>query len=414
MEKDYNRYTSENVIKGSILMSFLILGISTSFGMVLLPKFKILFNLDYMHLMFCNSAFNITYLLFSYPAGIFLERHGYKKTLQAGLIIYSIGCLFIYPALRFHSFALILFGSFVTGIGFNLQMVAGNPFLISIGPPDTASSRVTLGHAFIAVGLTIGPIIGSLYILSELVKTNDEISNRIQTLNSIVAIIFMALFIVYYFIKPEKKGNVTHTQNDLLNDKPLQYKQLVFAFVGIFLYIGLEATVYSEFINFISDSKIANVSVSQAGIFLSVLFLGFMLARFGGVALQKKVRPNLLLAIFSIINICLVLCVILFHGMLVVWFLVLTGVFNSIMFPIMFAFGLSGLGKLEARGSGILILAFSGGAVVPVLQGALADLAGLQLSFFIIIPIYAYILFFGIKGYKPGKFVKQNKIKKVA
>ena len=403
-----NRYTSENVVKGSIFTLFFMCGLVTSFGFIMIPNLKILFSLSYKQVMLVNSAFNITFLLFSYPAGIFLERKGYKKTLQAGLLIFAIGCLSIYPAIQLNSFPLVLLSFFVLGIGFNLQMVAGNPFLISIGSSDTASSRVTLGQAFTAVGQTLAPLIGSLFILNEMVKRYDEIGNRIQTLYLVVAIILIALFVAYFRIKPENTGTVINTKDDLQNDKPWHYKQLVFAFIGIFLYIGIEATVGSIFINFVTDPTVASLPAAQAGIFLMVFFVGFMLARFGGAALQKKVRPELLLVIFSFINVSLVLCIILFDGMLVVWLLILTGVFDSIMFPTMFSMGLSGLGRLEARGSGILFMALSGGAVVPVLQGAVADLAGLQLSFLVIIPCYLYILFFGIKGYKPGKFVKKK------
>jgi FHS family L-fucose permease-like MFS transporter len=214
----------------------------------------------------------------------------------------------------------------------------------------------------------------------------------------------MVLFVFALQIKTQATTGTSETRKDEDSFEPWHYRQLVWGVLGVFLYIGIEATIVGMFVNFISEPQVANVPVSKGGFYLTSYFVGFTLARFAGAAIQRRIKPNKLLMVHGLINIALILGVMLLHGMPVVLCLVLTGVFNSIMFPAIFSLGIQGLGKLEARASGILFMAFSGAAVVPVVQGAVADRWGTQISFVVMMCCYAYILFFAGKGYKPGLF----------
>lgn len=361
--------------------------------------------------MLVQSAFNITFLLFSYPAGLILEKKGYKYTLLLGLFTYSIGCFGICPAVMLGSYTVALLAVFILGIGFVLQMVAGNPFLAFLGPPQTASSRVTLGQAFTAVGQTLSPFIASTYILSVAADNPSSMGSRIIVVHVTFAITLVVLLAVVWQLRTPVTTAATEVRKYEDGLEPWHYKQLVFGVLGVFLYLGIEATSVGMFLNFIAEPRVANVPASRGGFYLTLYFVGFTSARFAGAAIQRKIRPNRLLMVHGLINIALISGVMLLHGMPVVWCLIFTAVFNSIMFPAMFSLGISGLGKLEARASGILFMALSGGAVVPLVQGAVADRWGTQLSFIVTMCCYAYILFFAAKGYKPGLFkVKSNSL----
>jgi MFS transporter, FHS family, L-fucose permease len=389
--------TNNNLLLASVFIIFFMCGLISCFNLVLMPMFKNLFSLNYKEVMLIPLAFNITFLIFSYPAGMILDKFGYKKTLNSGLWVFALGCLGIIGATQMGMYILILLSFFFLGVGFNLLMVAGNPFLMSIGDQQTASSRVTFGQAFTAVGQTLAPLIGSYFIL----KDGLDSQNNIKILYLVFTIILILIVSLNSRNKePEKiKTDETVAENSLI--KPWHYRQLLFGFIGIFMYIGIESSIGSVFINFLQEPHIGNMTASLAGKYFAAFWMIFTLGRFIGAPLQRRIKPNILLSVNVLINIALMVMVINLKGRLVVDALLLVGLFNSIMFPAIFTLGLQGLGKLTAKASGIMYLAVCGGAFIPFIHGAIVDSFGLQKSFIFTLICYIYILFFSISGYKP-------------
>lgn len=397
---------NNNLMMLSVFIIFFMCGLIACFNMVLMPMFKSLFELNFKQIMLIQLAFNITFLFFSYPAGMVLHKTGYKKTLNLGLWIFAAGCMGIVLATQLNLYVLILMSFFILGIGFNLLMVAGNPFLMSIGSAETASSRVTLGQAFTAVGQTLAPLVGSYYILNDSSTDPQLVTGNIKTLY----VVFSLILIILIFLNSRNKNPETikvieKSESDGLL-KPWHYRQLIFGFLGIFLYIGIEVSIGSVFINFLQEPQIGNITAATASKYFAIFWLFFTIGRFIGAPLQRKLKPNVLLSFNALINILLIAFVILMKGQLVVYALILVGLFNSIMFPAIFALGLHGLGNLTAKASGIMYLAVCGGAFIPVIHGAIVDKFGLQHSFIFTLCCYVYVLYFGLLGYKP-RLLKQ-------
>jgi FHS family L-fucose permease-like MFS transporter len=162
--------------------------------------------------------------------------------------------------------------------------------------------------------------------------------------------------------------------------------------------VGAEVSIGSFLVNYLKESNIGNMPEEQAGFYLSYYWGGLMVGRFLGSYLLTKLNPGKYLAFNAVIAAGLVITTILSSGLIAVWSVIFVGLFNAAMFPIIFTLGLSKLGKHTKKASGILIMAIVGGAVVPVIQGAFADMLGIHLSFIVPVACYFYITYYGIKG----------------
>jgi len=394
---------------------FFMWGFLTCLNDILIPHLKAVFELNYARAMLVQFTFFGAYFLMSLPAGRLVAHLGYKKGIVAGLAIAGIGALGFWPAASMRVYEAFLAALFVLATGITVLQVAANPYVALLGPESTSSSRLTLAQALNSLGTTLAPFFGGFLILSSAVKSGDELSAlsaaeqvayRAQEAQSVqgpyvglALVLFVLAVVVYLFRLPsltETTEQADHQKHTL--GQALRHRHLFFGVGAIFFYVGGEVAIGSLMVNYLSLPKIGGISEQQAAHFLGAYWFLAMVGRFAGSVLLAKFSPNKLLAGFAAMNMLLLVTTMASSGPLAMYSLVSIGLFNSIMFPTIFALSIERLGPLTNKGSSLLIMAIVGGALVPFLQGLLADRIGLQPSFVLPLLCYAYVVFFGVSG----------------
>ncbi len=396
----------------SILTSlFFIWGFITCLNDILVPHLKAVFTLSYAQAMLIQFCFFAAYLVMSVPSGYLVEKIGYKGGIIVGLSVAGTGCLLFYPAAALHAYALFLTAFFVLASGITLLQVAANPYVTVLGPAETASSRLTLTQVFNSLGTTLAPFFGSLLILSTAVKSAVEIEQltaeeltayqaaeaaAVQNPYLFLAAALFVLAAVFAGLKlPQITAEAQTGSFEPESGSAWHYPQLVWGALAIFLYVGGEVAIGSFMVNFLGEAHIAGLAEQDAGKYVSFYWGGAMLGRFIGAALMQKLHPAGVLMFNALVAVVLVLIALFGSGPLAMWSLLAVGLCNSIMFPTIFSLAIGGLGAHTGQGSGILCAAIVGGAIVPLLQGVLADQIGLQKALFIPVSCYLYIAYYG-------------------
>ena len=398
-----------------ITILFFMWGLLTSMNDVLIPHLKSVYTLSYTQAMLVQFCFFGAYFVISLPAGALIKKLGYQNGAVAGLIIAASGCALFYPAAT-SGYAIFLLALFVLASGITILQVAANPYVTILGPARTASSRLTLTQAFNSLGTTIAPWLGGILILGGAVLTADQLNllpaaevaeYRAKEAATVqgpylalaAALLGLALFFAFAKLPKIQHEDTPNISGDMASNKEsaLSHKHLVLGAIGIFLYVGAEVSIGSFLINFFGEKNIANLKEADAAHLVSYYWGGAMVGRFIGFAVMRYISPGKTLAYNCICAVLLVLTATFSEGKLAMWAIIAVGLFNSIMFPTIFSMALHNLGKFTGQGSGVLCLAIVGGALVPLLQGALADTFGLQISFLLPAACYLYIMYFGIK-----------------
>lgn len=398
-----------------ITILFFMWGLLTSLNDVLIPHLKSVYTLTYTQAMLVQFCFFGAYFVVSLPAGALIKKLGYQNGAVAGLIIAASGCALFYPAAT-SGYAVFLLALFVLASGITILQVAANPYVTVLGPARTASSRLTLTQAFNSLGTTIAPWLGGILILGGAVLTADQLNllsaaevaeYRAKEAASVqgpylalaAALLGLALFFAFAKLPKIQHDDEPGVSGDVASNKEsaLSHKHLVLGAIGIFLYVGAEVSIGSFLINFFGEENIAGLKEADAAHLVSYYWGAAMIGRFIGFAVMRYVSPGKTLAFNCACAVLLVLTATFTEGKLAMWAIIAVGLFNSIMFPTIFSMALHNLGKFTGQGSGILCMAIVGGALVPLLQGALADTLGLQISFLLPAACYLYIMYFGVK-----------------
>lgn len=398
-----------------VTILFFMWGLLTSLNDVLIPHLKSIYTLTYVQAMLVQFCFFGAYFIVSLPAGMLIKKIGYQNGAVTGLVIAAAGCALFYPAAQ-SGYALFLFAFFVLAAGITILQVAANPYVTVLGNPQTASSRLTLTQAFNSLGTTVGPYFGGLLIFGTAAAlTAAEFgalsaaeqavyrAKEAATVQGPYLALGAALLALAVFFALAKLPKIVHA-DDPVNagssdgkKSAASYGHLVLGAVGIFVYVGGEVSIGSFLINFMGEKDVAGLSHADAAGYVSLYWGGAMVGRFIGFAVMRYVSPGKTLAFNAACSIVLILVAIYGKGAVAMWAILAVGLFNSIMFPTIFSMALHRLGKFTGQGSGILCMAIVGGAIVPFLQGYMADQAGLHLSFYIPAACYAFILFYGLK-----------------
>jgi FHS family L-fucose permease-like MFS transporter len=293
---------------------------------------------------------------------------------------------------------------FVLASGITILQVSANPYVSVLGPAKTASSRLTMTQAFNSLGTTVAPLFGSWLILSEISQATAE---QVKFPYLMLSASLLALAIIFAFLKLPKLGKAIDSEAENQGDTEFvdlgsvwKYRHLILGAIGIFVYVGAEVAIGSFLVGFLTLDHIAGLPEQQAAHYISYYFAGAMIGRFAGAAIMQKLNAAKVLACHGILAGLLVLIAMTGQGSLAMWAILLVGLCNSIMFPTIFSLALQGLGKYTSQGSGILCLAIVGGAIIPLLQGMLADNIGVQLALILPIGCYLYITYFALFGAK--------------
>ena len=391
---------------------FFMWGLITSLNDILIPHLKAAFSLTYFKVMLIQFCFFGAYFVMSIPSGLLVERAGYKRGIIIGLSTAGIGCLLFYPAAGTQSYPFFLGALFVLASGITLLQVAANPYVAILGPPRTASSRLTLTQAFNSLGTTIGPFLGSVLILSTITPSGDPVADKAAeaaTVQGPYLALAATLFVIAVLIAIVKLPQIEAQEPSAdasaaggahqHHDNVWGYRHLVLGAIGIFVYVGAEVSIGSFAVNFMANPDIAGLSEQTAGKYLSYYWGGAMVGRFIGAWVMRYVKPGKVLAFNAVAAIGLLLVVMLFAGKTAMWALLAIGLFNSIMFPTIFTLAIEGLGKHTGAASGVLCMAIVGGAIVPLIQGYFADI-NLLYSFIIPAVCYLFIAHYGLKGHR--------------
>jgi MFS transporter, FHS family, L-fucose permease len=391
---------------------FFMWGFLTSLNDILVPHLKAIFDLSYAKVMLIQFAFFSAYFFFSLPSGKIIEWIGYKGTMVAGLITMGIGALLFLPAAGVPSYPLFLTALIVLAAGITALQVAANPYVAVLGSPKTASSRLNLTQAFNSFGTTIGPYLGALFILGGAALSSDQMkalspealhayrlheasSVKLPYLGLAVALLLLGLAIALSKL-PKIESAEDHHEGP--RHSIWEYPHLILGAVGIFVYVGGEVAIGSFLANYISQPEIGNMPINVAATFISYYWGGAMIGRFIGSGLLQKISTQKLLGAAAIVAGLLVVTSMLSFGHVAMWSIIFVGFFNSIMFPSIFTLAIDGLGPLTGKGSSLLVCAIVGGAVIPELQGLLADKIGIHNAFIFPVMCYAYIAYYALIG----------------
>lgn len=384
----------------SLTSLFFMWGFITAMNDILIPHLKGVFELNYTQAMLVQFCFFSAYFLISVPAGRLVERMGYQNGIVIGLLGAAAGCILFIPSAKLETYWMFLGALFVLASGITLLQVAANPLVALIGNPKTASSRLNLTQAFNSLGTTIAPIIGGILIFSAIESSNStSVDSVIIPYLALAAVLALLAFFFRSIPLPQIR-HTEHKESETEAGPIWQHRHLILGTVGIFVYVGAEVSVGSFLISFLGEDHIAGLSEAQAAHYVAYFWGGAMVGRFIGALVMQYVPANKLLAINSIAAMLLLAIAITGQGNLAMWSVLALGLCNSIMFPTIFTLAIAKLGVHTSRGSGLLCLAIVGGAIVPVMQGMLADTVSIQTSLILPLMCYLFIAFYGFKGYR--------------
>lgn len=434
---------------------FFIWGFMSVWNDILIPRFKQAFNLDYFHAMLVQFAFcgayavgSLVYYLISMFWGDPINRIGYKNGVIIGLLLAAAGSFLFYPAAMLLSYRFFLVALFVVGVGFAMLQIAANPYITILGPERTASSRLNLSQAFNSFGTTIGPIIAGWLIFKVFNGPGSHGAQSVKIPYLCFGGVFLALAVFFVFAH---LPNFTNTKHITRGAGALRYPHTVLGMLAVFMYVGGEVCVGSSIINFLNLPKLGGLSHEAASRYLAFFWGGLMIGRFMGAFALSDMRKSLrtaavvllpvcafgavwilsgktdalhygvmlaimllafilgagsaqrMLAVFSCIIIALLLTGTLSAGALAMWAILGIGLFDSVMWSNIFSMAIEGLGALKSQAASLLMMAVLGGALLPPVQGIIADHFGIQVSFVVPMVSYAYIAFYGLFGYRAGR-----------
>lgn len=444
-----NNYTFPLIVLTTLFFAW---GFITALNDILIPYLKGVFELTTFRSTLVQMAFfgayfigALIYFIVSVISGDPIAKIGYKNGIISGLVVSAIGCLLFIPAVSFHEYSFFLGALFTLGLGLTMLQISANPYVILLGTPETASSRLNLSQGFNSFGTTISPVIGG-YLIFEYFGKEATGASAVKIPYLFLALAFLLLGVMVKFIHLPK---VTGEEISGGGAAALRYRNLVMGILGIFCYVGAEVAVGSLLVSFLGLPEIAGLDNSSASKLLALYWGGAMAGRFmGSVSMSESIAPvkkvllmtmiglavytlivlisgvgfgnslpfllfmflNMLmfhlskgvasrvLLLFSLSAITLLLIGVFTTGDLAFWALLSLGLFNSIMWSNIFSLAVAGLGKDTSQGSSLLVMAIVGGALIPPLQGLIADEIGLHISFLLPIVCYVYIAVFAIFG----------------
>jgi len=394
------------------------IGFITALNDILVPHFKDIFHLTNVLALLVQFCFFGAYFVMSIPSGLIVSRIGYKPSMIAALCTMATGLFLFVPASIAISYPLFLFALFVVGSGLALLQVAINPYVSVLGPPERGAWRINLCGIFNSSATTIAPKVGAFFIFIAAGATTAQLAHSVRMPYVIVGCFTLLVALITAFVPLpaliETGSQATATKSE---GSAWSFSHLRFGAIGIFCSVGSEVAIGSILINFLGQPSMGGYSHAAAATFVSFYWGGAMIGRILGAFVLIRIRAQVALAwvASSALLITLATIVMPVHflhidispfghaihatvpfGAIVV----LCGLFNSVMWPCIFPLAVKGLGKFTSQGSGILVTMVVGGAIVPVLQGFLADKLGYQTSFAVVFCCYAYLVFFALSGYK--------------
>lgn len=405
---------------------YFIFGFITNLNMQLVPHLRSVFNLPWFQAALANGAFFTAYLVVSSPTSKLIEAIGYKKTMVVSLFVQVAGALLFLPAASIPNFWLFLTAVFIVGSGVAMLQTSANPYVSALGPESSAPVRQNLAQAFNSIGGMLAPLVAGALILKHKVvidaatlatkSAQEQLAYKISIASTVrmpylaIAAALVLLGIAVSFahlptIKNTQEFRPTKSGVGLLDQSIWSYRHTVLATLGIFFYVGVEVGLAQFMVGYFGLPELGAMTAAAAAAFTAYYWAGALVGRLLGSFMLTKINAGMLLGVFGLMNVLCVIFSISTSGKAAVFSLVLCGFFNSIMFPNIFALGITGLGPMTSKGSGLIMTAVVGGAVIPVLLGKLVDNFGFRPAAILPVICYLYIAFYGFVGHKPARTV---------
>jgi MFS transporter, FHS family, L-fucose permease len=372
---------------------------------VLNKHFQELLNMSKAKSAFVQFVFYGGYFLMAIPAGFVMQKFGYKRGILFGLLLFAIGAFLMLPATLAQTFGSFLFCLFVIACGLTCLETAANPYTTVLGPPEFGERRINFSQSFNGLGWIAGPLVGGMLIFSGSGDANKFASIALPYMLIGTLVLIVAFF--FWRVKlPEINDDAhsSHSAADVAESKLrdlLKHPHFVLAVLAQFLYVAAQTGVNSFFINYVTE-ELPSLTNQQAAQILGFGGMGlFWLGRFtGSTIFMRLMKPNRLLALYAFMNVIMMGLVVAGLGWISVVALFSTYFFMSLMFPTIFALGIKGMGPLTKKASSFLVMSIVGGAILPMFMGWIADNSSMALGFLMPLVCFAYIVFFGLKGYK--------------
>jgi FHS family L-fucose permease-like MFS transporter len=395
-----------------IVMSLMFFwNLSRNINDVLIPHLKRACQLSDLQSSLIQSAFFGAYFLMALPAGRFIEKKGYRAGMLTGLILAAIGAAIFYPAATTRYYPVFLLALFTMASGFAILEVTATPYISKLGDPDHASSRLSLAAAVGSMGATIGPFIGSKFLLHEkdipasLIQsfTSEQLKSFLNSEAHLVippyltlAGLFIALCLVLYFLKLPviHEGNSRQKLSGVF-----KFRHTILGVLAVFAYLGAEVGVVSFIIRYTKSFNITGITEQKSALFITLYMALVLAGRLLGAFLLKQVKPNKVLTLCSIGAFTLILVSVLTGGYVSIISLSIVGLFTSVMYPIIFTLSIKNIGDYTKVASSLLIMGVVGGAIIPPIMGLISDHSGIKMAFIAPLVCYVYVLYYGVKGY---------------
>ena len=434
-----------------VTLLFFLWGFITCMNDILIPYVKSAFQLSYAKAMLVQFAFfmayfvgSLVYFVVSAFAGDPINKIGYKAGIVAGLVTASVGLALFYPAAKIQSYGFFLTALFVLGLGFTLLQIAANPYVAILGPPKTASARLNLAQGFNSFGTTIAPLIGGYLIFQMFGGQSNVGAEAVKTPYLFFSVVTLSIALFFSIVKLPA---FTNTEKVDQAAKAFQFPQLSFGIIAIFMYVGGEVAMGSMLTSYVGLKEVANLPPIKASMYVALYWGGLMIGRFTGSAVLgnfsnirkaimafsvpivistllsgifyikgtnikeliyyipfifilglgfvvAKFKPARTLMTFAIINVALSLISITTNGKTALFSVIAAGLFNSIMWGNIFTLAIYNLGKYTSQGSALLVMGILGAAIIPIIQGAIADHIGVHLSYLVPIFCFGYVAWY--------------------
>jgi MFS transporter, FHS family, L-fucose permease len=388
---------------------FFMWGFLTALNDSLIPHLKQIFDLNYAQAMFVQLAFFGSYFVFSIPSAKLIEAIGYKRTMVVGLAVMAFGVFLFLPAASVPSYPFFLAAQIILAAGVTALQVAANPYVTVLGPARTASSRLNLTQAFNSLGTTIAPYFGSALILggaaelAHMTRQQRAASVKMPYAGIGIALVLLAVAIALLHLPRLQTTQEFRTTGSAEN--PLgsiwEHHHVWLGAIGIFTYVGAEVAIGSFLINYMGSHDLGAIPAATASKLVAFYWGGAMVGRFIGVGALRRIPTGRAVGICAIVTSLLVVTSMLTNGHVAMVSILLVGLFNSIMFPSIFTLGTAHMGPLTGKASGLLVMAIVGGAIIPVIQGAIADKIGIHHCFILPLLCYLFVIYYGFIGSRP-------------
>jgi len=407
-----------------VVSLFFLWGVANNLNDILIRQFKRAFELSDFQSGLVQSAFYLGYFLFAIPAGLLMRRHGYKAGIVVGLALYALGAFLFYPAAQVRTYGFFLFALFVIASGLAFLETSANPFVTVLGAPQGAERRLNFAQAFNPLGSITGVVIGRFFIFSGTDSTADRIAamsptaraaydaaqtGAVQAPYVAIGVVVLALALVILLTR----FPTVHESQEPRVHGPARWRELhgrrrfFFAVAAQFFYVGAQVGVWSYLIRY-AEGTVPGTTDRRAADYLIVSLVLFMLGRFAGAALMRRLAPVILLAAFAAANGLLTGFAIAMPGNVGLYALIASSFFMSVMYPTIFALGVSGLGEVRKLASSVLVMAIVGGALLTPAMGALSGLAGVNWSMAVPLVCFAVVLGFALSVRRQGPPVAES------